>query len=151
MSRLKPIILNILSGDEFKPFENNINPALSDPVRSTANPSFAFLSSSLSSCRRPAASRGHHQKNKACETGYLNTSTCRGRRNRKSIITIPVLHADQTRYVESTINCIPDSPPAHNLRAPNAQARQLFQHFHPKEPLTGGQRRLCEYKHRQAR
>jgi hypothetical protein len=59
----------------------------------------------------------------------INTSTCRGRRNRKSIITIRVLHADPTRYVESTISRILDSPPAHNLRAPNPQGRQLFQHF----------------------
>lgn len=46
---------------------------------------------------------------------------------------------------------IPNSPPALNLRAPDPQARQLFQQFHPEESLTGGQRRSCEYKHRQAR
>jgi hypothetical protein len=146
---------NHLNYHEFKPFKNNINPYPSlSRSRLIHRKSFyrsLLASSSFSSCPRPAASRGHNQKNKACETGYLDTSTCRGRRNRKSIITIPVLHADPTHYVENTINCIPDSPPAHNLRAPNPQGRQLFQHFHHKEPLTKGQRRSCEYKHKQAR
>jgi hypothetical protein len=45
----------------------------------------------------------------------------------------------------------PNPPPALKLRAPDPQARQLFQHFHPEESLTRGQRRSCEYNHRQAR
>ncbi|KAJ5138851.1 uncharacterized protein N7515_003699, partial [Penicillium bovifimosum] len=41
---------------------------------------------------------------------------------------------------------IPNLPPSLNLRAPDLQACQLLRQFNPRESLTRGQRRSCEYK-----
>ena len=90
LSKLRPTVLTPVSPQEgFEPFKNYINPCLSSLI-SLIHHEFASilpsqparLSSLLSSCPKLATFRGHHQKSKVFQTGYLSTSTYHGKINR---------------------------------------------------------------------